>query len=130
MTTRAGVLARGLDKDHFVAFVVDVDNSKLALYNVKNGSWTLIQNTDVPVWWSAGTDIWLMLRVHYNQISTRYSQDGLTWKTAMATQELDGVQSGTAWTWANFSENDLIPNCTGRVGYVGQGYSDETDEFA
>ena len=130
MATFAGVMARGLDKDHYIAWQVVIATSKLELVSVKAGVEEVIYSTDCPGWWSAASPaIWLRLRIHYNQASCYHSQDGLTWTRDGLWHELTGMQSGTAWSWANFSTNNLIPNCTGRVGVVGQGWSNETDTW-
>jgi len=129
MTTLAGVIVRGLDKDHYITWRLDVEGSELQLVNVKAGVEEELYAVACPGWWSEGTKIWLRLRIHYNQAACYHSQDGKTWVRDGLIHELTGMQSGTAWTWANFSTNNLIPNSTGRVGVVGQGWSDETDTW-
>ena len=129
MATYAGVIVRGLDKDHFISWRINVVSSDLELVNVKAGAETVIFSESAPVWWSEGNAIWLRLRIHYNQAACFHSQDGLTWTRSGGAIEFPGMQAGTAWTWANFSTNGLIPNCTGRLGVTGRGWSDETDTY-
>lgn len=120
-----GVLFRAYDKRNFMNVKYDTADDKIKLYDRKDN--VDLELVSIAMGWSAGTWYYLKVRFRYGHVWVYTSTDGISW-TVRITKELDGMVAGTAWTWTNF-KGRTIPNCSGRMGYVGYGYSEEEDSY-
>lgn len=121
-----GVLFRAYDKTNFLNVKYDTADDKVKLYDRK-GNTDLELAASSAMSWSVATWYYVKVRFRYSYVWVYTSTDGITWTERIA-YELEGVASGSAWTWTNFAGR-TIPNLSGRMGYVGYGYSEEDDSY-
>jgi len=117
----AGLCFRAYDKRNLMAVKYDPYADKIKLYDRKNSEDTVLA-TSSAMGWTDDTWYWLRVRFRYGYVWVYSSTDGITWTSQIATEIL-GMTSGSAWSWTNFTAR-LIPNTSGRMGYIGLGWSD------
>jgi nuclear transport factor 2 (NTF2) superfamily protein len=121
-----GLIFRAHDLENFMSARYDAEDDMIGLYDRREGKENRIAVT-AAMSWSVDTWYWLKVRFRYGYVWIYSSTDGITWTERIAT-EVQGVASGVAWTWTNFTLYNL-PHMSGRCGYVGHGYSDEDDSY-
>lgn len=116
----AGLVFRAYDDENYMSVRYDQASDTLILYETRSGTdYTLY--TSSARGWSTGTWYWLKVRFWYGAVWVYQSTDGITYSVAFS-QEIEGNAEDDAWTWANFTSREL-PFMSGRVGYIGRGYS-------
>lgn len=122
----AGLVFRAYDRSNMmnVAYVAETD--KIGLYD-RRGDTDKVIGQSGAMSWTYDAWYWLKVRFRYGYIWVYSSTDGAAWTQQIAT-EVEGIPAGTTWTWQNFAARD-IPNMSGRMGYIGHGYSNEDDEY-
>lgn len=122
----AGLTFRAYDKHNNMYAAYRAEEDTIRLYSRQDNSDTLVTES-AAMSWTHSTWYYLKIRFRYGYVWVYSSTDGIVWTERIAT-EVSGVPTGTSWTWANFSPG-LIPNLSGRMGYIAHGYSDEQDEY-
>lgn len=122
----AGLLFRAYDKNHFLCVKYDAETDTIKLYDRKDDvDYGLAESGAMG--WATETWYWLKLRFLYSKVYIYSSVDGISW-TEEIDSEIAGMAAGVSWTWDNFLARE-IPNLSGRMGYLGHGYSDYDDVF-
>ncbi len=110
----AGVCFRAYDKQNLWYTAYKPDADQLVLVERRQDADQV--QTYVNMGWAFDTQYYIMARFRYGLIQVYTSTDGINW-TESISFECSGIQSAADWTFGN------LPNLTGRMGYVGYGYT-------
>lgn len=110
----AGVCFRAYDKENLWYAAYKPDSDRLVLVERRQDDDSV--KTYIQPGWTFNTQYYIMARFRYGLIWVYTSTDGVTWTQAIE-YECAGVPSAADWTFGN------LPNLTGRMGYVGYGFT-------
>jgi hypothetical protein len=121
-----GLVFRAHDKKNYMSVRYSIRADAVYAVDTRDSDDEVLSTVD-SMGWAGQTWYYLKVRFRYGYIWVYSSTDGVTW-TELISFELSGERTSNTWSWSSWTSRD-VPNISGRMGYVGYGYSayDEGD---